>query len=168
MNVDDLATVAELALLFGVHRHTVDTWVKDGLPATRTGAVGSAMLAPVKDAVRWVRENDAARAKAALERARQEADGEETSKARKLAADARMRELDLAEREGKLVDVAQVEDAWQQQVAAVREALLTLAGEAVQAGLVRPSEGRWRGCAGGWCRRPVRMGMAGPGWNSGA
>ena len=140
MNVEDLATIADLALLFGVHRHTVDSWIKDGLPATRSGNAHSPMLAPVRAAVQWVRARDAERAKEAVARARQEADGEKTAKARKLSADAKMRELDLAEREGKLVDVAQVEDTWQQQVTAVREALMTLAGEAVQAGLVRPQD----------------------------
>jgi len=140
MNLNDPLNGTELSALFSVHRTTIDNWIKEGLPVEKGGPAGNVLQVPLKVAVQWARDRDLAKHKAALAQLRQESDGEETAKARKLAADARMRELDLAEREAKLVDVAQVEDAWQQQVAAVREALMTLAAEAVQAGLVQPQD----------------------------
>lgn len=138
MNLDTPVNVAELAELFGVHRHTVEAWVKDGLPASRGVTPGTPVLAQLRAAVRWVRERDAKRAEEALEKARE--GDPDSSKARKLAAEARLKELTVAEREGQLVPADEVEAAWQQQTAAVREAVMSVSAVLVQAGVVQPQD----------------------------
>lgn len=133
LNVDESVTVAELAELYKVHRHTIEAWVKDGLPATRQedGTVRAALRA----AVVWVRERDAEKHKAAMEKLTTD---DETAKGRKLKAEARLKELAVLEREGQLVPVAEVEGKWNEKATTLREAVMMVAGQLVQANLVEP------------------------------
>lgn len=140
MNLEDTLNVAELAELYGVHRHTIEAWVKDGLPATRDGAPGSTNRAPLRAAVQWVRARDQRIAADALEKAKEAASGEESSKGRKLAAEARLKELAVLEREGRLVPVDEVEVSWMQKTITIREAVMLVAGSLVQSNLVRQSD----------------------------
>lgn len=134
MNLDQTANVAELAELFGVHRHTIENWIKDGLPATRGVTPGDPVLAQLRAAVRWVRARDEERSRKAIEKAR--GGDEDSAKARKLAAEAKLKEMLVAEREGKLVPAGDVEARWTERVGSLREALRAIPGMAVQAGLV--------------------------------
>lgn len=138
MNLDELMNVAELAELYGIHRHTVEDWVKDGLPAARNPQ-GTKVLAQLRAAVQWVRERDAARGADALKKARDEGD-QDSSKARKLAAEARLKELAVAEKERKLVSAEEVEAAWSDMMVALRESVMATAGMLVQSNLVRPED----------------------------
>lgn len=138
MNLDETLNVAELAELYGVHRHTIEEWVKDGLPAARNPQ-GTKTLAQLRAAVRWIRERDGKRHEEALEKARAEGDAN-SSKARKLAAEARLKELSVAEKERTLVPASEVEAAWADMMTALRESVMSTAGALVQSNLVRPED----------------------------
>lgn len=138
MNLDAPVNVAELAELLGVHRHTIEGWIKDGLPASRGPVAGGPVIALLRPAVQWIRKRDEDRYQAAIEKAR--GGDEDSSKARKLAAEARLKEMTVAEREGKLVDVSEVEAAWEQQTTAVRESVMTVSGALVQGTLIRAED----------------------------
>lgn len=138
MNLDELMNVAELAELYGIHRHTVEDWVKDGLPAVRNPQ-GTKVQAQLRAAVQWIRARDAARGVEALKKARDEGD-QDSSKARKLAAEARLKELAVAEKERKLVSAEEVEASWTDMMVALRESVMATAGMLVQSNLVRPED----------------------------
>ena len=59
---------------------------------------------------------------------------------RKYAAEARLKEMEVAEREGRVIPAEEVEATWSLLVDATKEAFLNLAGSAVQAGLCRPEQ----------------------------
>jgi excisionase family DNA binding protein len=138
VNLDETVNVAEIAELYGIHRHTVEEWVKDGLPAARNPQ-GTKVLAQLRAVVQWVRTRDAERGAAALEKARAEGD-QDSSKARKLAAEARLKELAVGEKERKLVSAEDVEVAWADMMVALRESVMATAGALVQSNLVRQED----------------------------
>lgn len=142
MDFEAPVSVAEVAELFGVHRHTVEGWTKDGLSADRPSGVGGPVLLKLREVVRFVVERERKRASDAIAKAREGSPDEDSSKARKLRAEARLKELNVAERERKLVPAAEVEEAWSQQIVAVRESVMSTAGQLVQTGLVRPDDER--------------------------
>ena len=59
---------------------------------------------------------------------------------RRETAEATLRELDVQEREGKLLALDAVEERWLQITTTVREAVLAIAGTAVQDGLLAPGK----------------------------
>ena len=140
MDLDQTLNVAELAELYGVHRHTVEGWVKDGLPASRSLKPGGPVLAQLRAAVKWVHARAEARAEEALRKAREGAVDEDSSKARKLRAEARLKELTVLERERKLVKVEEVDAEWAQQTTAVRESVMTVPASLVQSNLIAPQD----------------------------
>ena len=123
-----LVSAGQFAELCGVHHNTVAVWLKDGLHASR---VQSRVHIDLALGFLWVRARD----QAAVDTARNRADPH-NARGTKLAAEARLRELDVAEREGELVPAADVEARWTQMMSALREAVMAVPGVAVQAGLV--------------------------------
>lgn len=131
-------TAARFAELHGVHHNTVGNWLKAGLPVRRESRVAMIDLAA---GIQWVRARDAQAAEAAVEEMRERADPKAVQ-TRKTAAEARLKELDLAERKGEIVTTSAVAESWAQQTIAVREAVMAVPGIVVQAGLVRPEDER--------------------------
>jgi hypothetical protein len=130
-------TAGRFAILMGVHHNTVGNWIKnEGLPAKRRGRDTDIDLAA---GVAWVRARDRRDLEAELEALRQGRDPEANKNA-KLAAETRLRELDVAEREGRLILADDVESRWSQIVAAIRESVMGVAGAAVQGGLIDPGQ----------------------------
>lgn len=125
-------TAGVFADVCGVHHNTVTNWIRDGLPVRRDGARA---LVDVGAGVRWVRARD----EAAMTELRERADPEAV-RTRKTAAEARLKELDLAERKGEIVTASAVAESWAQQTIAVREAVMATPGVLVQASLVRPED----------------------------
>ena len=119
-------------MLVGVHPKTISGWVAldDAIPHAR---IATGLRIDIGEGFRWLRRRD----KAEMKKARAAGDPV-SSKNAKLAAEARLKELDLAEREKKLVSVEEVTEGWLQIVVAAREAVLAIPGVAVQAGIVDP------------------------------
>jgi phage terminase Nu1 subunit (DNA packaging protein) len=131
-----LVSAGKFAELCGVHHNTVGNWINEGLPATR---VRRQTRIEVAAGVQWVRHRDRHELEdeiAAL-RSGQDAEG---SKAAKVAAEARLKELDLAERQGRLLQADDVEARWTQIVVSVREGVMGVPALAVQAGLILPAQ----------------------------
>jgi phage terminase Nu1 subunit (DNA packaging protein) len=125
-------TSTHFGALCGVHHNTVSTWVKDGLPVIR---VGRRALVNLAVGFPWVRARDAA----AVKEARAAGDPE-SAKGAKLQAEARLKEMDLAEREARLVAADDVEETWAHALVSVREAVMAVAGNAVQSGVILPAQ----------------------------
>ena len=125
-------TIGQAAELLGVHHQTVANWTRAGLPVVREGRSGMLDLAVM---LPWVRARD-----------RKELDDHkalvspDAARTAKVAAEARLKEMDVAEREGKLLRADHVEERWTEIVVAVREAVMAVAGVAVQAGLIKPTQ----------------------------
>lgn len=128
-------SAGQFADLCGVHHNTVGNWIKEGLPHLRSRRLTKIDVAA---GFTWVRTRDRAEHETELATLR-DARGSEASKAARAAADARMRELDLAEREGTLISADDVEARWTQIVIATREAVMGLPAIAVQSGLIDPA-----------------------------
>ncbi len=117
------------ALVGGVHHNTVGNWIKDGLPVSHRK--GNAAVIDLWAAIPWL----VARHRRELEAAKA-ANDPENDKGRKIAAEATLKEMEVAERQGTLVRAAEVEERWSQMMVAYREAAIGTAAVAVQDGLV--------------------------------
>lgn len=122
---------ARFADLCAVHAQTVSNWIRDGLPISRRAGRAYVDLAV---GFPWVRAKDREALDAA--RSRTDPDG---ARAAKTAAEARLKELDLAEREGSIVQAAEVEARWSEVITAIRESVMSVPAVAVQGGLVEPA-----------------------------
>ena len=122
----------QFAALVGVHPKTISGWVAldDAIPHAR---IATGLRIDIGEGFRWLCRRD----KAEMKKARAAGDPV-SSKNAKLAAEARLKELDLAEREKKMISADEVVDGWLQIVVAAREAVLAIPGVAVQAGIVDP------------------------------
>lgn len=131
-----LVSAGKFAEICGVHHNTVGNWIKEGLPAER---VRRDTRIDLDAGVKWVRARDRhdLEAEIAALRAGQDAEG---AKAAKVAAEARLRELDLAERQGRLLNADDVEARWTQIAVAIREGVMSVPGIAVQAGVIEPRQ----------------------------
>ena len=118
--------------LLGVHHNTVQNWIKNGMPYTRSGKSAGVEL---RDALRWVQ----GRHEAEIRELRERFDSE-GGKSRKILADARLKEIQVAEREGLLLTKADVEDTWTGALAAIRSNVMSVPANAVQLGLVPPAQ----------------------------
>ncbi len=127
--------VYAFADLVGKSRPTVQAWIREGLPVRRRQRAGAAHQIEVGLGVRWLLERmetetedrvAAVHANPALE----------ASRARKLAAEARIAEANAAECEGALVPADQVADRWGRMALAMREGVLAIPAVAVQRGFV--------------------------------
>lgn len=131
--------VKQLADLCGVHRHTVESWLKDGLPSEDPkGGPAAGRLVHLATAFQWVLAHYQAKHEAALEKLQDKLDG--GARERKLEAEARIKELEVAERERRLLPAADVEAMVLSEADATREAMLGVARSAVQAGLIRAEQ----------------------------
>jgi phage terminase Nu1 subunit (DNA packaging protein) len=132
------ANVAELAQLFRVHRHTVESWLTSGMPSVVGGNQRrEEYRVNLADSCAWVLKHYQAKVKAATaKRAAKAPEGD--ARERKLVAEARIKELEAGRREGRLVEADSVEARWVQILSALREGVLAVPGAAVQAGLVEP------------------------------
>ena len=92
-----LVTAKLFAEWAGVSVHSISRWKRDGFPKSGKGGLS------VIDGVRWLadRYQDFCKLKARFDRLSNTADAKKN-------ADARLRELDLAEREGQLIDITDV------------------------------------------------------------
>jgi len=126
---------SQLARLFRRDRQTVSGWVAAGVPtcgcSTRAGGATVDWLLDPAEVVRWLLERERAeerervetKLEAELDRLRRALEaavggnGEPATRAealrRRTLAEARLRELELAEREGELVDVGEHNAIWQ-------------------------------------------------------
>jgi phage terminase Nu1 subunit (DNA packaging protein) len=117
----EVVNKAELCRLFGVEPATVDGWVRKGCPFVSkpktSGRGGDGWKFNTADVARW-------RAAGAVDSA--DADSLDAVKKRKLEAEAKKAELDLAERQGELVAVATVEDRVGRMIRRFRDRILSL------------------------------------------
>src|SRR3954453_4794819 len=90
----------ELADIFGVSTVTIRTWERRGLPVVTKGRKGAAGVYNTAEVAKW-REQQAAGAAAGDDNSVDEAEG----KRRKIVAEARLAELELAREEGALVEI---------------------------------------------------------------
>jgi len=98
---------SDLASVFGIAPTTVDAWVKAGCPyLERPTGRGKGWLFDTAAVSRW-REQVAADAAAG-----KEVQDEAALRLRKLAAEAKRAELDLAREMGQVADLAAVERSW--------------------------------------------------------
>ena len=118
--------------LCAVHHNTVSNWIRAGLPAKKEGR---AMMLDLAVAFPWVRARD----RKDLDEAKA-ATSPDVAKAAKITAEARLKEMDVAEREARLLPAEQVAERWTQRVVTLREAVMSVAGAAVQATLVHPEQ----------------------------
>ena len=121
-------TIGQAAELYGVHPSTISNWTRAGLPVTREGRTGILDLAV---ALPWVRARD----RRDLDEAKA-ATSPDVAKTAKIVAEARLKEMEVEEREGQLVPLDQTEERWTERVIMLREALASVPGAAVQTDLV--------------------------------
>jgi phage terminase Nu1 subunit (DNA packaging protein) len=118
----------KFADLVGVHYNTVVDYIRKGLPSRR---VGQRTLIGVAAGFQWL----IAKKNEDIRLAREQSDPD-VARTAKVTAEAKLKELDLAERQGSLVSVERVAEEWAQSGSAIREAVLAIAAVAVQAGLI--------------------------------
>jgi phage terminase Nu1 subunit (DNA packaging protein) len=135
-----LVNVSQLTELYKVNRNTVDAWLKAGLPSTAPteGNLAAGRLVHLATAVRWVRDMYSEKHDAVVEKLRAKIEG--GAKERKLEAEARIKEVEAAERERKVLQSADVEAMMLSEADATREGMLGVARDAVQTGLIRPDQ----------------------------
>lgn len=121
-------TLSQFATLSGAHPNTVTAWRAEGLPAERSGR---ACWIDLQSGVRWL----LARKDAKLAQTKEDLSTEGARHA-KLAAEAKLKQLDLAERKSELVSAEDVAAEWGGMMAAVREAVMAVPGICVQDGLI--------------------------------
>jgi phage terminase Nu1 subunit (DNA packaging protein) len=126
-----LVTQLELASLFGADRNTIATWTRAGMPVAHRGRGSRGHSYDVGACLRWIRERDRAEHEKALAAARAVSPSD-SARARKLAAEAGLAELELRKRRGEIADVAEVEQRWTALVVAARNALLGVPTRAKQ------------------------------------
>lgn len=124
--------LARFAALVGVHRNTVSTWAAEGMPSE---ARENETVVELAAGFQWIM----ARHKRELKELRERADPDGARTA-KIAAEAKLREMDVAEREGKLVSADDVTEAMTARAVAVRESVMAIAGNAVQVGVIAPAQ----------------------------
>jgi phage terminase Nu1 subunit (DNA packaging protein) len=129
-------TASVLAALVGVDRRTVSRWLAEGLPAARDAR---GLRIDVGAAVRWIRVRDLRDAEERLAAQRARLDPE-SGRARKVLAEALLREMDVRERAGLLMLKEDVDATWAQAIVAFREAVLSITGHAVQSGVIPPAK----------------------------
>ena len=132
-----LVTERELAAVYAVHRNTVSGWIKAGLPVKRRQ--GRAHGIDLVVALRWVRARDQETAEERLAAVRATPDAD-AARVRKITAEARLAEVNVAEREGQVVPADQLSERWGRMTTAMREAVLAVAPTAVQLGIVSPEQ----------------------------
>lgn len=126
------------AEILEVDRVTVWRWMGEGMPVLRRrGGEKGAHEIDLVAAFRWLRARDKAMADEALEALRSTPELDELRR-RKLAAEARLAEVTLAEREAALIPAADIGPRWERLVIAARERFLSTPALAVQRGLITP------------------------------
>jgi phage terminase Nu1 subunit (DNA packaging protein) len=116
----------------GLHHNTVAEYLRRGMPFRREGAWS---MVEVGEGIRWMLARNAEEL-----RASKDLSDADVGRAAKVAAEAKLKELDLAERQGKLVSVERVKEEWTQNGATIREAVMGIPAVAVQSGLVAPAQ----------------------------
>ncbi len=125
----------DVATLAGVGRATVERAIAAGeLVSAEPVRHGVVQTFSVAEVAAWLRRRE--------EEARPAPTGEEDSKARKLAAEAGLKELALAQKRGTLVAAEEVETKWMEMMSAIREAVASIPATLVQANLLHPSDER--------------------------
>lgn len=111
-----IATTEILCDILGVTDRIVSKWVGAGCPVAVRGGAGRGSVSKfdTRDVILWLRDRAVARAT------------KNTPDARLRAAQAQLAELDLAERTGALIAVADVEPIWTSAILAARAELLNL------------------------------------------
>lgn len=122
-----LVNRAELSEALGIGLNTVDLWIRDGMPCIKPERRGgSSYQIDMGLVLEWHRQRE-----------RQNALGEiasideQAAKRRKMAAQAALAELELAKKQGLVVEIADQVDAWSTMVVAAKIKML---GIGVKAG----------------------------------
>jgi phage terminase Nu1 subunit (DNA packaging protein) len=105
MNSVKVATTETLAEMLGVHKGTVMNWVKGGMPIYEKGGPGKANVFKVKDVIDWLKQRavyDATGGSVELMTA-------DEAKRRKMAAEAGLQEIELAKKQGLVVELDELE-----------------------------------------------------------
>lgn len=110
-------SLSEFAADWTVTVRTVTNWLAAGMPCRTVDGKRTVVRS---EANAWVREQ------AAAEEAAKDPANEAEAKARKLAAEARLAELELAQREGVMVTVEDAARVMEEKLAPLRSALVTL------------------------------------------
>lgn len=124
--------LARFAALVGAHRNSVSTWAAEGMPHEQRE---NETVVEIAAGFQWL----VARHKREMKELREKSDPDGARTA-KIAAEARLREMDVAEREGKLIDAAEAADGWTQDLTTIREEVMSIAGNAVQSGVIAPGQ----------------------------
>lgn len=109
--------VQQLATTLGVNKKTVQQWMTEGCPHTRHGARDVALV--LAEVWRWRYDQ---------ERKRTQDEGEAEQRRRKVAAEAELKEMEVALRRGEMAELAAVEQAWAAMLTPLRSQLTTLPG----------------------------------------
>lgn len=110
-------SLSEFAADWGVTVRTVTNWLAAGMPCRTVDGKRTVVRS---EANAWVREQ------AAAEEAAKDPANEAEAKARKLAAEARLAELELAAKEGTMVTVEDAAQAVEAKLEGLRSSLVTL------------------------------------------
>lgn len=116
-----IVNMGDLAVILGVSRATVQSWVKRGCPAVQKGRNGRPWQFNTAEVIEWRSQQIA---NAAIGETRS-LDMDE-AKRRKVAAEAAMAELELAQKKGELVEIESVGELIEEEYARVRARLLGL------------------------------------------
>lgn len=119
------ANRAGLADIFGVSLPTVDAWVRAGCPVVQRGGRGVEWTFNSAEVARWLRD------KAVEQAAGAETLDEKELKVRKLAAEAKLLELELAKARELVAPLDQVERMVQRAFAEVRAGIRNVPGRVV-------------------------------------
>ncbi len=114
-----------IADLLGVSATTVDAWVRAGCPVVQRGSRGIEWVFNTADVARWLRD------KAVEQAAGTETLDEKELKIRKLAAEAKLLELELAKAQELVAPLEQVERMVQRAFAEVRAGIRNVPGRVV-------------------------------------
>lgn len=107
----------QLADVFGISLPTVTAWISAGCPFDQRGGTGREWVFDTADVMRW-REQ-----RAAEEAGGQDVQDEAALKRRRMIADARTAELDLAVRMGEVADIGVMERVWTRIIAELQSNL---------------------------------------------
>lgn len=128
MRIDNLIVDKEkLAQIFGISTITIDGWIRADMPCERRGGKGVSYQFNTADVINWVRERERAKGSGVKVQA---AIDPNDPRARTAMAQAKMKELELAQKQGDLLPAQAMLDMVEEQYTAARSRLLLIAARA--------------------------------------
>lgn len=116
---------SDLAHHLGVQPPTIDQWIREGMPSVTKGGQGRAWQFDLGAVVRWYGD------RRELSATKKAPSDEREAKARKLAAEAEMTELDLAKAKGEVALISEIEKIWTRKMAIIRANVMNVPARAV-------------------------------------